>query len=288
MDFSSYSRSNLRKTWLLIFGFLIFIILIGYLFSYLWQSSQILYLAIIFSLLMSFFSYWHSDKIVLSLTRARAMEKGEYPAIYQITENLCQKANLPLPQIYLIEEDQPNAFATGRNEKRAIVALTRGLLRKLNFSQIEGVIAHELSHIKNKDMLLSTMIVVLVGLVAILSRMFLWGTIFGQRNRGGILALLGLLAAILAPICAIIIQLAISRKREFLADASAAHITKNPEGLIQALEKIATDQTPMRTASEATAHLYISNPLKGEGVAKLFMTHPPLKERIKALRKLNF
>lgn len=283
------SSSNIRKTWLLITGFFIFVIGIGYLFSYLFGNSQILYFAVIFSILMSFISYWYSDKIVLRMAKAKEIKEFESPEIYQIVRNLCQKTNLPLPKIYLIKESQPNAFATGRDKKHAVVAVTEGLLEKLNREELEGVIGHELSHIQNKDMLLQTMIVVLVGFVAILSRMFLWSTIFGGRrsNQGGVLAILGLVAAILAPIAAMLIQLAISRRREFLADASAAHLTLNPGGLASALEKIAADRTSMKTAQEATAHLYISNPFRGKNVSKLFMTHPPTEERVKALRVLR-
>lgn len=282
------SSLNIRKTWLLLTGFFIFVIGIGYLFSYLFGSSQILYFAVIFSVLMSFISYWYSDKIVLKMAKAKPITRDTHPEIYQIVENLCQKTNLPLPKIYLIKESQPNAFATGRNKKHAVVAVTEGLLSKLDRQEIEGVIAHELSHIQNKDMLLQTMIVVLVGFIAILSRMFLWTTIFGgNRNRGGLLAILGLVAAILAPIAAMLIQLAISRKREFLADTSAAHLTRRPEGLASALQKIASDRNPMRTADRATAHLYISSPFRGQNISKLFMTHPPMEERVKALRSLK-
>jgi len=279
-----------QKTWFLLLGFFIFVIGIGYLFSYLFGSSQILYFAVIFSVLMSFISYWYSDKIVLKMAKAKPISRENYPEIYEIVKNLSLKAKLPLPKIYLIEEAQPNAFATGRNEKKAVVAITRGLMEKLNREEIEGVISHELSHIGNKDMLLQTMIVVLVGFVAILSRMFLWSSFFGGRrnqNSSGILAILGLVAAILAPIAATLIQFAISRKREFLADAAGATLTENPEGLASALEKIAADKTPMKTAQEATAHLYISNPLRGQNISKLFMTHPPVEERIRALREMR-
>lgn len=284
------AESNIRRTRLLLTSFFIFVIGIGYLFSYLFGSSQILYFAVIFSVVMSFISYWYSDKIVLAMSKAKPITKESHPEVYQITENLCQKANLPLPKIYLIKELQPNAFATGRNKNHAALALTEGLLAKLNREEIEGVIGHELSHIQNKDMLLQTMVVVLVGFVAILSRWFMYSTIFGgRRNRegGNILAILGMVAAILAPIAATLIQLAISRKREFLADTSSAHLTKNPEGLALALEKISSDRTPMKVAQEATAHLYISNPFRGNGIAKLFMTHPPVEERVKALHALS-
>ena len=284
------AMNSRQKTWFLLLGFFIFVIGIGYFFSYLFGSSQILYFAVIFSVLMSFISYWYSDKIVLKMAKAKPISRENYPEIYEIVKNLSLKAKLPLPKIYLIEEAQPNAFATGRNEKKAVVAITRGLVEKLNREEIEGVIGHELSHIRNKDILLQTMIVVLVGFVAILSRMFLWSSFFGGRrnqNSSGILAILGLVAAILAPVAATLIQFAISRKREFLADASSAFLTKNPEGLASALEKIAADKTPMKTAREETSHLYITNPLRGQNISKLFMTHPPVEERIEALRGMK-
>ncbi|RLC34808.1 MAG: zinc metalloprotease HtpX [Candidatus Nealsonbacteria bacterium] len=276
-----------KKTSLLLTGFFVFVIGVGYLFSYLFGSVEILYFAVIFSVVMSFVSYWFSDKIVLKMARAKEIKESENPAIYKTVRNLCQKANLPLPKIYFIKESQPNAFATGRDKNHAVIALTQGLLQKLSPKEIEGVIGHELSHVKNKDMLLQTMIVVLVGFVAILSRMFIWSSIFGGRRQGGYLALFGIAAAILAPIGAILIQMAVSRKREFLADASAAGLTGNPEGLALALQKIASDKTPMKSAQEATAHLYIVNPLKGNNIAKLFMTHPPVEERVRALREIK-
>jgi len=288
MNFSSSIKSNTRKTWLLLLGFFVFVIGIGYLFSYLFGSSQILYFAVIFSILMSFISYWYSDKIVLKMAKAKLIDQKNYSKIYQIVKDLSERANLPLPKIYLIQEAQPNAFATGRDKDHAVVAVTEGLLSKLNREEIKGVIGHELSHIGNKDMLLSTMVVVLVGFVAILSRMFLWSTIFGgRRNQRGISAILGLVAAILAPIAAMLIQLAISRKREFLADASSASLTKNPEGLASALQKIASDKNSLKVADQATAHLYIANPFRGQNISKLFMSHPPVEERVKALREMR-
>ncbi len=293
----SQAESNTRKTWLLITGFLVFIIVLGYLFSYLLDSSIILYAAVIFSILTSFTSYWYSDKIVLAMAHARKIEKKDNPEIYRLVENLCIASGLPLPKVYIINEAQPNAFATGRDEKHAVVAMTKGLLDKLDRAELEGVIAHELSHIKNKDMLLGTAVVVLVGIVAMLSNLFLRITFWGggrrdSRGSGGtIIMVLGLLAAILAPIAAGLIQLAVSRKREFLADASAALLTRYPEGLARALEKISADPAALRTANTSTAHLYISSPLRGKQskgwFAKLFMTHPPTEERLNALRGMK-
>ena len=292
------AESNIHKTWLLITGFLVFIIFLGWIFSYLLDNSIFLVLAVILAIFQSILSYWYSDKIVLAMTRAKPIEKKDNPELYRIIENLCLTAGLPLPKIYIIEEAQPNAFATGRDAKHAVVAVTRGLLEKLEKSELEGVISHELSHIGNKDMLLQTIVVVLVGIVAILSNFFLRISFFGGGRRrdsrdsgGAILAIFGILAAILAPIAATLVQLAISRKREFLADASGALLTRYPEGLAKALEKIAKDPNPLRTANNATAHLYIASPFRGEErtnwFTKLFMTHPPVEERIKALREMS-
>lgn len=286
--------SNVRRTWFLITLFLVFIIGLGYVFSYNLNEPAVLYIAVFFSFFMSVLSYWYSDKIVLALNRAREISHEENPEIYHIVENLCITAGLPMPKIYFIEEMAPNAFATGRNKEHAVIAVTQGLVDKLNRSEMEGVIAHELSHIGNRDILLSTVVVVLVGFVALLSDWFfrfsLWG---GRRDsdgrgRGGqlasIMAIAGIILAILSPLIAILIQLAISRKREFLADADGALLTRYPEGLASALEKIAADSTPLRVASNATAHLYIANPFKGKRISTFFMTHPPTEERVKALR----
>jgi len=298
MTLYSQAESNTRKTWLLIASFLVFVIGLGFLFSYLLQSSLILVIAVIFSILMSFFSYWYSDKIVLKLTHAKPIEKKDNPELYRIVENLCITAGLPLPKIYEINEAQPNAFATGRDVNHAVVAVTRGLLERLERVELEGVIAHELSHVGNKDMLLGTVIVVLVGVVTLLANFFLRISFWGggrrrdSRDSGGLIMLvLGILAAILAPIAAALIQLAISRKREFLADASGALLTRYPEGLARALEKISADSTPLKTANSSTAHLYISSPFKGKQskswFTKLFMTHPPVEERVRALRGMK-
>jgi len=281
-------------------GFLIFIILIGWLFSYLLDSSAILIFAVIISILSSFSSYWYSDKLVLAMTQAQPIKKSDNPELYRLVENLCITAGLPLPKIYIINEAQPNAFATGRDANHAVVAVTRGLLEKLERAELEGVIAHELSHIGNKDMLLQTVIVIFAGVVAMLSNLFLRISFYGGGRRnsrdsknsaGAILLLVGILAAILAPIAAYLIRLAISRKREFLADASGALLTRYPDGLARALEKISSDANPMRVANNSTAHLFITNPFRGRDKAsfftKLFMTHPPVEERIAALRDMK-
>lgn len=294
--------SNTRKTWLLITGFLVFVIAIGWLFSQALQSNAILVVAVVLSVAMSISSYWFSDKIVLSMAGAQPIKKEDYPELYRVVENLCITAGLPLPKIYIINEMQLNAFATGRDKSHAVVAVTRGLLQRLDKNELQGVLAHELSHIGNKDMLLGTVIVILAGVVSILSNFFFrlsfWSS--GMRGRrdsnqeggaGGILLILGIIAAILAPIAATMIQLAISRKREFLADADGALLTRYPEGLASALEKISADVTPMKVANTASAHLYIDSPFnekQGESwFVKLFSTHPPIEERIKILRDMS-
>jgi len=261
-------------------------------------SYFILWLAVIYSILVSFFGYWYSDKIVLAMTKARPIEKQDNPELYRIVENLCITAGLPLPKIYILNEAQPNAFATGRDAKHAVIAVTRGLLEKLNQTELEGVIAHEMSHIGNKDMLLATVVTVLASIIATVSDLFLRTRFWGSRRddnddnkAGAIFMVLAIVAAILAPLAATLIQLAISRKREFLADADGALLTRYPDGLASALEKIASDPNSLRVASNATAHLYISNPFRGKRavnwITKLFMTHPPVEDRIKALREIN-
>jgi heat shock protein HtpX len=286
--------SNSRKTFFLITIFLIFVILLGWLFSYVLDSTIILYIAVIFSIATSISSYWFSDKIVLNATRAQPIKKEDNPELYRIVENLAITAGIPMPKVFILNEAQPNAFATGRDEKHAVVAVTKGLLGKLERSEIEGVIAHEIAHIKNKDILLQTAVVVLVGIVVILSDFFLrismWGG--GDKDNNNILAvILGIIAAILAPIGASLIQLSISRKREFLADASGALLTRYPEGLASALEKISSDNSPLRTANNSNAHLFISSPLRGKSskgwFSKLFLTHPPIEERVANLRGMK-
>jgi heat shock protein HtpX len=282
--------NNTRKTWLLMAVFLAIIVAIGYFVSYYYNNPAILYIAIIFSVVMNITSYWFSDKIALASTGAKEASESEYLELHRILENLSITAGLPKPRLYIINDMAPNAFATGRNKEHSAVAVTTGLLQMLDRNELEGVIAHELAHIGNKDILLSTVVVVLVGFIAMLSDMFLRMSLFGGRdseNKGnGILMIVGIVLVVLSPIIATIIQLAISRKREFLADASGALLTRYPEGLAGALQKISSYNQPMQKASNATAHLFISSPFGGKamkGVAKLFMTHPPVEERIQAL-----
>src|SRR3990167_2410390 len=290
---------NIRKTWLLMSVFFVVVISIGWLFARIYGNSSFVVVAVAFSLFMNFFSYWFSDKIVLAMSGARPIKREEDIELYRIVENLCIAAGLKMPKIYMINDESPNAFATGRNQEHAAVAVTSGLRQTLNKNELEGVVAHELSHIGNKDILISTIIVILVGFVALMSDFFLRAQFFrgrrGGREGGGqiqlIMMLVGIILAILTPIIAKLIQLAISRKREFLADASGALLTRYPEGLASALEKISNSQIPLRRINKATAHLYISSPLKGDKgtnwLAKLFMTHPPAEERVKILKGMN-
>ncbi len=275
--------------------FLSLVIALGWLISFYYNNQVILYIAIIFSLVMNFASYWWSDKIVLSLAGARPADHDSNTELYHLVENLSITAGLPMPKIYIIEDNAPNAFATGRDKKHAVVAVTTGLLSILNKNELEGVIAHELSHIGNRDILLQSVVVVLVGMIAILSDMFVRSRlVFGNRDNnkgGGIIALVGLIFIILSPIIASLIQLAISRQREYLADSSGALLTRYPEGLASALEKISAYPGLLKRASNATAHLYISNPFgakASKGLASLFMTHPPVESRVAKLREMSF
>jgi len=283
---------NITKTWLLMSVFLAVVIGIGWYFSYYYGDPNILYFFVIFSVLMNVFSYWFSDKIVLKLAGAKEAKREEYFDLYTSVENLSITAGLPMPKVYVINDPAPNAFATGRDKKHAVVVVTSGLLSILEKNELEGVIAHELSHIGNRDMLLSTIVVVLVGFVTIIADVFRRNLFFGNLGRsrdsdnkaGNLLMIVGIVLSILAPIFAILIQLAISRKREFLADASGALLTRYPDGLANALKKISQHSQPMTRQSSAIAHLYIADP-KGLGkkFSGLFATHPPVEERVQAL-----
>jgi len=273
--------------------FFVLVILLGWYMSYAFGNQYILYGAIAFSIIMNVVSYWFSDKIALSISGAKPMKKDDHPELWNIVENLSITAGLPMPKLYLIDDPAPNAFATGRDAEHGVVAVTTGLLAILDKNELEGVIAHELSHIGNRDILLSTVVVVLVGFVTLLSDLAFRMAHFGGGNRdnkaGGILVLVGFVLAILSPIAATLIQLAISRRREFLADASGALLTRYPEGLASALLKISQSARPMARANNATAHLFISNPFGGAGkrLSGLFTTHPPTEERVKALRGIE-
>lgn len=302
MELNAQIASNIRKTWLLFAVFLVVIIGLGWFFSYYFDSRAILVIAVIFSFLMSFISYWYSDKIILAISKAKPLKKEENPEIYRIVEKLCAAVNLPIPKIYIIHDAAPNAFATGRNPKKAVIAVTSGLLDTLTRLELEGVIAHELSHIGNRDILFQMVVAVLVGSAVMLSdlffrRMMLDG-LSRRDNREGtgdvraVMLIAALIAVILSPLIAKLIQLAISRKREFLADASGVLLTHRPNELAKALEKISRNQTSLKIANKATAHLFITSPFKGQQakglLVRLFSTHPPVEERVKKLRSMSF
>lgn len=292
--------SNKRKTALLLGAFLILIIFLGFVFAQAYQSPQILYVAVGFSVIYSLISYYLSTNITLAISRASAVDRQSAPDLYKLVENLAITAGLPTPKIYVIEDTALNAFATGRNPQNAVIVFTSGILQTLNKTELEGVVAHELSHVGNYDIRLMTLIVVLVGVITLLADFFLRFSFFGgrSRSRGGgggqiqaVFMLVGLVMALLSPLIATLIQLAISRKREFLADSSGVLLTRYPEGLASALEKISADTEPLEAANKATAHLYIANPLKNNkgGVgwfAGLFNTHPPIEERVRRLREM--
>ena len=292
----THKDSNVRKTWLLMTVFLVLVIALGWVFGYVFQSPGILYFAVVLAVVMNLVAYWNSDKIALAMSGAKPIGHNDNEHLYHIVENLCITAGLPVPRIYIISSPQINAFATGRDPKHAAIAVTRGTLVKLDKNELEGIIAHELSHIGNRDILISTVIVVLAGIIAIMADWGLRASFFGRRDNdregGNLLLLIGLVVALLAPLAATIMRLAVSRKREYLADASGVLLTRYPEGLAGALEKIGNDHEQLRTATNATAHLFISSPFKGKQktgwLVGLFSTHPPLADRIKILRGMRF
>ncbi len=289
----THQDSNNAKTWFLMIFLCLLIIAVGWFLSYYYQNPIILYIGVIFSIGLNLFSYWFSDKVALAMAKAREATSAEFPDYHRIVENLAITAGLPKPRLYIIEDSVPNAFATGRNKNHSAVAVTRGLLSTLEKNELEGVLAHELSHIGNKDILISTVAVVLAGFLSIVSDMFLRSHIGGGERKGGNgpLVLIGIILVVLSPLAGALIRLAISRKREYLADASGALLTRYPEGLASALEKISQYKAPLQHANNATAHLYISNPF-GENAMKgfhgLFMTHPPIEKRIAVLRGMRF
>ncbi len=293
--FYTHQNSNVRKTIMLMSFFLVFVVLIGYVASYITGNTGILYLSFIIALVMNVGSYWYSDTLVLKMTGAKPVTRAEYPDFWNIVENLSITAGLPMPKVYVVNDPAPNAFATGRNKEHAVVAATTGLLGMLNRTELEGVIAHELSHIGNRDMLVMTVAVVLAGSIAMISDILMRSMMFGggNRDRHPAFLIFGIIGMILAPIAAQLIQLAISRKREYLADASGALLTRYPEGLASALEKISTYGRPMARASHATAHLFIADPFGGEKqtlgqkIGGLFQTHPPASDRIRILRSMD-
>lgn len=287
--------ANVWKTIMLMTVFFVLVIGIGYIASYFTGNSSILYIAFIVALIMNVGSYWYSDKLVLSMTGARPITRAEAPDLWNVVENLSITAGLPMPKVYIVDDPAPNAFATGRDPEHAVVAATTGLLTMLSRTELEGVMAHELSHIGNRDMLVMTVAVVLAGFVAMLADLLMRSMMWGggnNRDRSPLFLVFGIIGIILAPIAAQLIQLAISRRREYLADASGALLTRYPEGLASALEKISSYGRPMERANHATAHLFIADPFGeekrtiGQKIGGLFQTHPPAQDRIRILREM--
>ena len=280
--------ANKRKTRILIAIFLSFVVGVGVFFNvYMGYGYSAVVIALVISLGMSWFSYYHGDKVALKSSRAKEIQKNDNPYVYRMVENLCITAGMPMPKVHTIDSPALNAFATGRDPEHASIALTTGIINALENEELEGVIAHELSHIKNYDIRVMTIVIVLVGTIALMSDMFFRMSFFGgssdRENKNPIFMVIGIALLILSPIVAELIKLAVSRKREYLADASGSLLTRYPEGLARALEKIAQSPAKLQTASKATAHLFISNPFKGK-FAGAFSTHPPIQDRIAKLR----
>jgi len=296
VNFYESSQKNVEKTILLIVGFIIFMIFFGYLMgNIVGDSTSLVFFALVFSIISSFVSYYFSDSIVLSLSKAKLATKEDFFDYYTVVENISIGTGIPMPKLYVIEDTAMNAFATGRDKKNSSVVATTGLLSRLNRSEIEGVMAHEMSHIGNRDILLMSVVAVLVGTIVLVVD-WIWrirlygGNDNNNRNVNGIFLVLTIVTAILAPVIAQIIKLAISRQREYLADATAVKFTRNPNGLLSALTKLSQDTEKLEVANRATAHLYITNPLKEKGFSKslntLFSTHPPIEERIARLQNM--
>ncbi len=284
---------NKRESWLLFFFFILFIMGLGWVFGLVWGIGYWgTVIAFFLAIIMAFGAYYDSDRVVLAISRARPATHEEYAYLDNTVEGLAIAAGIPKPKIYVIDDPAPNAFATGRDPEHAVICVTTGLMKKLNRAELEGVLAHETSHIKNYDIRFMMLVTVMVGMVALLSdfmlRTFVWG---GGRNRergNGLILVIAIVLAILAPIAALLMKLALSRKREYLADANGALLTRYPEGLASALEKLKADKAPLKVANKATAHLYIINPLREHKsfLNNLFSTHPPIEERIKRLRAM--
>ncbi len=292
----THIADNKRDTWLIMFLFIAIISAIGWVFGEIYAGDGLFILgfALIFSGIASFFSYYNSDKIVLALSNAKKVTEAEAPQLHALVENMSIASGLPKPKIYVIEDSAMNAFATGRDPEHGVICFTTGIIQNLEKRELEGVIAHEMSHIGNYDIRLMSIVSVLVGSIALLADWFTHGMFYGSRRRdsnrgGGILMIVGLVLIILSPIIATLIKMAVSRKREYLADSTAAMITRYPQGLANALRKLSEDREVLEAANGATAHLYISNPLKGGGrstLASLFSTHPPIEERIRRLESM--
>lgn len=299
MTITSQVNSNKTKTYIFLAGFVVFVVLVGYILGQaLGYGNSWLWIAVLFSVISSFASYYWGDKMVLAMSGARPADRKRHFDFFTVAENLAIAAGIPKPKLYVIDDTAMNAFATGRDPAHAVVCATTGILNRLERRELEGVIAHELSHIRNYDTRLLAVIAVLVGTVAFLADMFMRSLWWGggrrdrddDRNTGQLLIVVGIVLAIVSPIIAMFIQLAVSRKREFLADASGAYLTRYPEGLARALEKLKKDHEVLEAATNATAHLYITNPFKGKQFhawfSSLFDTHPPIDERIKILRSM--
>jgi heat shock protein HtpX len=290
--------SNIRRTWVLFIVFFVVFLGLGYFISLYYGDPSILVFAAIFCVVYSLISYYSSASIALALARAQEIQKADNPMLYNLVENLTITAGLPMPKLYITPEMQINAFATGRDPQHAAVAVTQGALQRLNKDELQGVLAHELSHVGNRDILVSTVAAILAGIIALIADIFLrslfFGGIGGGRGRGNsqsqeIFFIVAIVLSILAPIGTMMIQLAISRRREALADASGVLLTRYPEGLISALQKIQLDETPMASAKDSTAHMWLDTPFKGKGASwwhTLFATHPPIEQRIKALQQI--
>lgn len=285
---------NVFRTWVLMTIFLIVVMLIGWVASLYYNSSAVLYVAVGFAFVMNFYAYWFSDSVAIRSAGAVPADETQYIELHRTVENLAITAGLPKPRVYIIEDPAPNAFASGRDKNHAVVAVTTGLLGMMSKTELEGVLAHELSHVGNRDILVMTVAVVLVGFISVIANIGLRISMFGgdrERNNNPFVLIGFILAIILAPIAAQLIELAISRRREFLADASGALLTRYPEGLESALAKIGSYAAPMQRASTTTAHLFIANPFgahaAGQWMQKLFSTHPPIQERIAALQGLK-
>lgn len=299
MNIRSAISANIWKSYLIVVLFVVFTGTVGYVIGQAMGDTMSIGIPIfIFAIIYSFFGYYYSDKMVLATSGAQEIKEKDNPELFHIVENLAIGEGVPMPRVYIINDPSPNAFATGRDPKHAAVAVTTGILERLNKAEMEGVLAHELSHVKNFDTRLLAITAVLVGFIALITDVFMrqlfWNSLGGnndrERNNNSLFMIIGIVLAILAPIIASLIQLAVSRKREYLADASGALLTRYPEGLASALEKISKDPRPLKSATNATAHLFIVNPFKGKGfsgfVSGLFSTHPPIEERIKILRSM--
>lgn len=282
--------SNKRKSILLIFGFVVLVAGLDYVFARAFNQPSLFVPIVIVAIVYAIVSYFFSAQIALGMSGAQPIEKKDAPELYRTVENLTIAAGLPMPKVYIVNDPSPNAFATGRDPNHAVVCVTSGILPLLEKDELEGVLAHELSHVGNYDIRFMAVVVALVSVVAVVSDLFLRISFWSRDDReegNQLFFILGIVGAILAPIVAALIQFAVSRQREYLADASGALLTRYPEGLAKALQKISQDPQPMRHANSATSPLYISNPLKGRSLAGLFDTHPPIEERIKRLREME-